>query len=302
MKLIVITISLLIPFLVQGGETAADQEKSLRFAGETRSYLLHIPPGYVAGKSLPVVIVLHGGGGSAEGMARITGFSKKGDLENFVVVYPRGSGRYEKRFLTWNSGNCCGYALDENVDDVGFIRALIEDLKKEISFDEKKVFATGISNGAMMAYRLACELSDKIAAIAPVAGALNLKHCNPQQPVSVVIFHGTADQHVLYNGGKPKKRADPHPRIDQSVPYAVSFWTKNNKCPQSGIKKEEKGKILTEIHNGCEGGTSVALYTIKDEGHTWPGGTKWVFWADEPTQEISATDVIWDFFSEHSKR
>src|SRR5208282_2572641 len=175
-----------------------DHVLALTVGQQGRTYLLHLPPVYDGKRLLPLVIVLHGGGGNAPGAVRMTGFSEKADKGGFVVVYPNGSGRLKTRLLTWNSGNCCGYALDNNVDDVGFIRALIDELVKTRSIDPKRVYATGMSNGGMMTYRLGCELSDKIAAIAPVAGALSVENCQPTNPVSVIIFHGTADEHVLY--------------------------------------------------------------------------------------------------------
>ncbi|MEW6734898.1 MAG: polyhydroxybutyrate depolymerase, partial [Acidobacteriota bacterium] len=227
-------------------------------------------------------------------------FSDKADKENFIVVYPSGTGPLEDRLLTWNAGNCCGYALDNKIDDVGFLRMVIEKMKKDYNVDSKHIYATGLSNGAMMSYRLACELSDKIAAIAPVAGALNLE-CAPFQPVSMIIFHGTADQHVLYEGGKPKKKADPHPRTDNSVAYAVSFWVDHNKCATKP-QHIEKGNIVMDTYSGGRNGSEVVLYTIKGGGHAWPGGKKYLPWADDPTQEISATDLMWEFFLRHPKQ
>jgi polyhydroxybutyrate depolymerase len=263
--------------------------------------LIHSPAGHNAQDPLPLVIVLHGGGGAPQGMSRITDFNKKADSGKFIVVYPGGTGRFESRFLTWNSGNCCGYAQDDNADDTGFIRRLIETLQKEMKIDDSKVYVTGLSNGAMMSYRLACELSDKIAAIGPVAGAMNFQPCAPAHPVSVVILHGTADQHVLFNGGIPKRQVDRHERTDTSVKDAVAFWTKHNRCTQPPIK-ENRGKIARESYEGCTNGSGVTLFAIQDEGHTWPGGTKWAPWADEPTKEISATDAIWEFFANHPKQ
>ena len=277
------------------------QEKTLQYAGKTRKYLIHTPANYNNLEALPLVIVLHGGGGAPEGMARITNFNKKADAEKFIVVYPAGTGRFESRFLTWNSGNCCGYAQDDNSDDTDFIRRLIEAIQTEMKIDDSKVFVTGLSNGAMMSYRVACELSDKIAAIGPVAGAFNYQPCTPAHPVSVIIFHGTDDQHVLYNGGIPKRQVDRHERTDTSVKDAVAFWTTHNRCLQAP-KKESRGKITRESYEGCTNGSGVSAITIQDEGHTWPGSVKWAFWADEPTKEISATDAIWEFFANHPKQ
>jgi len=254
-------------------------------------------------KSLPLVIVLHGGGGNARNAAYMTGFSRKSDEEGFIVVYPNGTGKLKRDILlTWNAGNCCGYALENNIDDTGFIDALIERLERQLPINERQIFVTGISNGGMMSYRIGCELSGKIAAIAPVAGALNLEECKPTHPVSVIIFHGTEDKHVLYKGGKPLRQADRNERIDRSVSYAVSFWVGHNKCSVNP-KVDENGSIIKEAHGNCENGSDVVLYTIKGEGHTWPGGKKGGYpGADESIGEISATDIMWDFFKNHSKR
>jgi polyhydroxybutyrate depolymerase len=285
----------------QGDELKpGDHVLSLKVGGSERTYLLHLPPIYEGKHSLPLVIVLHGGGGNAPGAVRMTGFSEKADKEGFVVVYPNGSGRLKNRLLTWNSGNCCGYALDKNVDDVGFIGALIDELVKTRAIDSKRVYVTGMSNGGMMTYRLACELSDKIAAAAPVAGALNLENCQPTHPVSMVIFHGTADEHVLYDGGEPLQKADTHRRVDKSVSYAVAFWVKHNGCSETP-QREEKGAIRTEIYRGGKEGTEVALYAVKGGGHAWPGGESYLLGA-EPTREISATDLMWEFFVRHPKK
>jgi polyhydroxybutyrate depolymerase len=268
--------------------------------GRERTYRLHLPPAYDGQRSLPLVLVLHGGGGTAQGVADISGFSAKADKEGFIVVYPNGTGRHPDRLFTWNAANCCGYAHEHNVDDVGFIRALLDKLEAELSIDPKRVFVTGISNGGMMAYRLACELSDRIAAIAPVAGSLNGTACAPAGPVSVIIFHGTADKNVLYGGGVPKKGVDRRLRVDKPVSYAVSFWVNHDGCA-SVPRREEQGRVVRESYEGGRDGTSVVLYTIRDEGHTWPGGKAWAFWADRPTHEISATDAMWDFFMKHPK-
>src|ERR1700737_68016 len=151
---------------------------SLFFEGRDRSYFLHLPPRYDSKTLLPLVVVLHGGGGGVQaagarmqpGAVALTGMSLKADAENFVVVYPNGTGILRDKLLTWNSGNCCGYALKHKVNDVGFIAALLDKLEREIAIDPRRVLVTGISNGGMMAYRIGCELSDRIAAIAPVEG------------------------------------------------------------------------------------------------------------------------------------
>ncbi len=273
-------------------------DNSLVVDGRTRTYSVHVPRKITTPTSL--VIVLHGGGGSDDNAERMTGMSAKANREGFIVVYPNGSGRLEDKLLTWNSGNCCGYALDEKIDDVKFISALIDQMIANYKIDPKRVYVTGISNGGMMSYRVACELAGKVAAIAPVAGALNIE-CNPSQTVSVIAFHGTEDQSVLYEGGVPKKQTDPHERTDRSVGYSISFWVKQNGCNVTP-QKTEKDTIVTEKYSGCKNNTAVELVTIKGGGHAWPGGVGGTFIADPPTQEISATDVMWEFFAKHLKQ
>lgn len=275
---------------------------TLEHGGITRSYLLFVPDSYNSMTPAPLLIVMHGGGGAADGMTLMAG-----DLNDYaakngvIVVYPNGTGPFQYRLLTWNAGACCGSALDNNVDDVGFIRELIGALRGAYNIDAKRIYATGMSNGAMMAYRLGCELSDVLAGIAPVAGALDID-CHPKQPLSVMAFNGTADQHVLYEGGVAPKQADhKHPnRKDAPVSYAISFWTGRNNCADSPLHKTS-GKVVGERYNQCAAGTEVVLYTIKGGGHAWPGGVAYAG-GDEPTQDISASHEIIDFMLAHPKR
>ncbi len=283
-----------------GESPGKDASLSLRHDGRTRTYLIHLPASYNKDKAWPVVLVFHGGGGNGEQMAKLTGFSRKADQEGFIAVYPNGTGLWQSRFLTWNAGNCCAWAYENRIDDIGFIRALIAKLKKDYAVDDRRMYATGISNGGMMSYRLACELSDQIAAIGPVAGAQNLD-CKPLKPVSIIVLHGTADLYVRYEGGPPLRMFDVrNPRVDRPVSQAVGFWVKEDGCTEKPAR-ERNGRVTVERYSGCSAGTAVTLYTLQDEGHTWPGGPKWAFWADEPSREVSATDVIWEFFRHHPR-
>jgi polyhydroxybutyrate depolymerase len=213
--------------------------------------------------------------------------SARADREHFIAVYPRGVGQVP----TWNAGNCCGYALQNRVDDIGFLRALLAKLDGDYVVDRKRIYFTGISNGAMMAYRAACEMSDQIAAIAPVEGALNVD-CHPRSPVSVVIFHGTADRLVPFDGGgSPFHIGDK--RSDHSVAYAVDFWRKRDAClaaPQQGETEEAH----TEQYLDCQDGTAVVLYAIEGGHHMWPG-------LAISGNHVPATDLIWSFFAAHPK-
>ena len=278
-------------------------EQRFDFEGRSRSYWIHLPPQDQPNHPRPLVLIFHGGGGSAEGAMRMAQMDELADAEGFMVVYPNGTGPFAREaLLTWNTWNCCGYALRNQVDDVGFIRTLIERLEATYPIDPKRIYAAGLSNGGMMVYRLACELSDKIAAIAPVAGALNVDHPNPTSPVSVLIVHGTADEHILYEGGPPRRAFDRTPRVDHSVAQAVAFWVAQDHCVPTP-QRETHGHVIYERYTGGAGGTEVVLYTILGQGHAWPGGRSGLRFenVDEPTQEISATTLIWDFFAHHPK-
>jgi poly(hydroxyalkanoate) depolymerase family esterase len=176
-----------------------DHDGTIEIDGRTRNHFVHTPPGYTGKTPLPLVLVLHGATESANKVERLSGMSAKADQQNFLAVYPTGTGRL-KNVPTWNSGACCGHAMEHKIDDVAFLRALLERVEKDYSVDPKRIYATGISNGGMMSYRLACELSDKFAAISPVEGAQDIP-CHPTSPVSVIVFHGTTDHLVPFNGG-----------------------------------------------------------------------------------------------------
>jgi polyhydroxybutyrate depolymerase len=279
-------------------------EASLVVGGRKRTYLMHLPKGDDGKTPLPLVVVFHGGGGNAQNAVRMTGMDEKADEERFIAVYPNGTGPTEGAFLTWNAWNCCGPALDDRVDDVAFVRALVEKLQREHNVDQKRIYATGLSNGGMMTHRVGCELSDVFAAIAPVAGALNTDECRPDHPVSVVIFHGTADNHVRYEGGEPLETVDRrHPRVDRPVSYAVASWVKHDRCQTEPVHSKE-GHVIHDVHADGTDGAAVELYAVEGQGHAWPGGKKGRAHGnvDAPTSEISATDRMWEFFARHPKK
>ncbi len=273
--------------------------RTLTHDGRERSYILYVPASVDWSKPVPLVFVFHGGTGNARSAIKMSGFNAVADQHGFLVVYPDGTGRRsDDILLTWNAGSCCGYAQEENVDDVGFVRDMAADVQTLANVDVKRIYATGLSNGAMLSQRLACEASDLFAAVAPVAGTLNFASCSPTQPISVIEFHGTADEHVPYDGGYgPKSLVN----VDfASVQKSVGFWTQFDGCnPQSQTNSFDD--IQHEVWTGCTGSTSVELYTILDGGHAWPGGAGGWAGSDQPTQTISASQLIWEFFAAHPK-
>jgi polyhydroxybutyrate depolymerase len=282
--------------------TACAEERTITVGATTRTYAVHLPNGRAPNQPAPLVVVFHGGGGNAAGAARMSGMDAKADKEGFIAVYPNGTGPLKDRLLTWNTWRCCGSALDNKVDDTGFVRAMVESIAREHPVDRKRIYATGLSNGGMMTYRVGCELSDVFAAIAPVAGALNSDDCRPPKPVSVIAFHGTADKHVLFNGGVPLTAFDRHRRVDNSVQSAIEAWRKNDRCEGEPLR-ERNGSIFHTTY-ACADGTAVELYAIEGQGHAWPGGEKGLRYGnvDAPSTEISATGLMWEFFARHPKR
>ena len=277
----------------------AGDTRKLTHDGLERSYILYVPSSINWSQPVPLVFVFHGGTGNAESAIRMSGFNNVADQNGFLVAYPNGTSRVSSDILlTWNGGDCCGYAQQKNVDDVGFVRAIVTDLQSLANIDPKRIYASGMSNGGILSQRLACEAADVFAAVAPVAGTLNFSPCNPSQPISVIEFHGTGDEHIPYDGGfGPKSLVD----VDfASVKDSVSFWVSFDKC-SSQSQADSNGDIQHEVWTWCAASTSVELYTVIGGGHAWPGGVAGRTDADQPTQTISASQLIWKFFAEHPK-
>jgi polyhydroxybutyrate depolymerase len=282
-----------------------DHNRSLMMADLKRTYLVHIPKSYDGSKPYPVVLAYHGGGSNAEQMVRFCGLNDKADKASFIVVYPNGTGRLEK-LLTWNGGNCCGYAMQKQIDDVAFTKALLDDLAKVVKIDPKRVYATGMSNGAIMAYRLASDLSDRIAAIAPVAGPMGTESCKPKRPVPVIHFHGTDDQFAPFKGGKGEKSLSGTDFF--SVDHSIKAWLKANGC------NEKEAPTIVELPDKAKDGTTIAIKTyapgkdgaevvlivIEGGGHTWPGQEPMLKTLGKSTKNLSANDRLWEFFQKHA--
>ena len=276
-----------------------DHTRTLQVDGRTRSYFIHVPPKLDPKKPTPVVLAFHGAATNASIMAISTGLSDKADEAGFIVVYPNGTGKGDV-LLVWNAGGWHGPKAEKEVDDVKFVRELLDDLPKVVNVDPKRIYATGISNGGMMCYRLAAEISNRIAAIAPVSGTLAVEKCSPPRPVPVIHFHGTEDKLVPFNG-PPQRTAKVF--AFKSVEETISTWVKIDGCPTTPTttKLPHKGDDGTTVERKTYGpgkeGAEVILYVINGGGHTWPG-RKWpVPWLGKTTHDISANDLMWEFFN-----
>ncbi len=286
---------------------------SVIFEGLERGYIIYIPKSFDVKKKMPLLFVLHGGGGTPEGMIELTkgGLHELADKEGFFVVYPAAYGRH------WNDGRKdmekWSVAHKENIDDVGFISYLIDHIAVNFNVDLRKVFITGISNGAMMSFRLACELSQKITTVAPVAGLMPediTYSCTPQKPLSLLIIVGTNDPLVPYNGGYVEAGGVKRGKV-LSAQDTTRFWAKINGCelyPQivwEQDKDPSDGTVAKkEMYNQCKDGVKVILYTIEGGGHTWPGGLQYLpeRIIGRTSRDLDANQLIWDFFKESSIR
>ncbi len=291
-----------------------EQRASLRHDDLERTFHIHLPTSYNKKEQLPLVIALHGRGGNGESMILVTrkGFDRLADTDRFIVVYPDGIE------LNWNDGRMDEEANDrahsENIDDVGFISALIDLMITDYNIDPNRVYVTGISNGAIMSYRLACELSNKITAIAPVDG--NIPHllvsgCLPSKPVSLLAINNVNDPLVPFEGGEIYGHFH-RVKLGKvlSVNESIGFWVNHNKCSTTPVVTEEPDRdpkdgtrVTRKEYINQNDGTEVILYTVDGGGHTWPGGFQylpaWVI--GKTSRDIDANEVIWTFFKKHSR-
>lgn len=275
--------------------------RSLVVGGRRRTYHVHAPPRHDPQTPAPVVLVLHGSTMNGPFMAWFSGLNAKADAAGFLAVYPNGTG--PGLSYTWNGGNCCGSAMRENVDDVAFVRALLDDLARVYRMDPGRVFATGISNGAVLAYRLASELSDRIAAIAPVAGPMGTAACAPQRPVPVLHFHGTEDEFAPFRGGiGPRSLSGTN---FTSVEQTIRTWVKANGCREEPVVEElpdtakDGTRVVRQTYGGGGDGAEVVLVVIEGGGHTWPGRPLAESVLGKATRNVSANELMWEFFEKH---
>lgn len=287
--------------------------QSLGFAvgGAERHALIHLPPGYDRTKPLPLVIMLHGMGGTAASAMRETGWSAKADAEGFIVAYPEGTRpdpaklpSLRSNAQSWNDGSGRFYSAAEKIDDLAFIRALIEKLSADYPIDQRRIFATGFSNGASMAWRVGAELADRIAAVAPHSGACWSQTVKPAHAIALCYLTGTADTLNPLDGGFPKlaiggkdQGGKPKPPIIDSI----LKWAKALGCPEKPAQDDTKNGVHTRRYGPGRDGVEIAFITIEGLGHNWAGGVGQApeFLVGKNTDKLNATDVVWDFFVNH---
>jgi polyhydroxybutyrate depolymerase len=261
---------------------------------------------------LPAILNFHGAGSNAQQQERYSAMDAAADRAGYLAVYPNGTGR-GTRALTWNAGGCCAWAERNRIDDVGFTRALLDDLATRIRVDRARVYATGISNGGMMAFRLGVEAADLIAAIAPVEGALMVAAA-PTREVPLMLFNSVDDRYVPYEGRAGLlgglAQASRYPRVP-GVDEEVARWRGFDGCPpaaQAGPELKgasgsaDAGNTATRYEWGpCRGGSRIVLWKLSGSGHVWPGASRSVFFLGRGTRVIDANDQMWLFFRDFSR-
>jgi polyhydroxybutyrate depolymerase len=254
----------------------------IQHGGRPRTYRVHVPARYDSATAAPVLVALHGGDGmdSKAGNAYY-GLLSKSDREGFVAVFPTGYSRSPGQPPTWNAGTCCGAARDDKVDDVGFIRQVVSNVFGQVHIDRQRIYATGVSNGAMMAYRLACEMPEVFRAVAAVAATDQTASCTPRNPVSVLHIHAKDDKLVPLAGATS----------------TVAKWAQLNGCRMAPERTLQMAGAYCDAYSYCRGQTEVQLCVTDTGGHSWPGGT--APRQERPSQAISATTALWDFLSRH---
>lgn len=274
---------------------------SIKVDGQDRSYTLFIPKSVRTDHSAPLVVMLHGALGTSEQAETTYNWDDKASEKNFIVAYPEGLNR------SWVvSEGCCGPSLKKDVSDVKFIEQMIADIKRLHAIDERRLYATGISNGGALAYRLACDATT-FAAVGVVASTL-LGDCPSPSPVSVMHIHGLADETFPYEGGGGRRNNDgqgdrPADTRGPSIPELMSKWRGIDACEPSAITSEG---VVTKSISKCDDAKAVELITIAGAGHQWPGAkanakSSKRLALDPPSTALNATEALWDFFESHPK-
>ncbi len=269
--------------------TVFSQTYSFTYQSIVRDYIVHLPTGYNVSNKYPLVINMHGYTSSASQQELYTQMDVVADTGKFIVVYPDGVSN------AWNGG----FGVNPTVDDVGFLSMMIDTVKKKFSVDSLKIFSCGLSAGGFMSFRLACELPNKIAAIAPVSGLMSDStriFCQSICPVPLMYMHGTADGVVNYNGALGYV----------SVDSTIKIWIGKNGCPQTpvvtnlpDINTSDLCTVTKYVYSPGLNSSEVIFYKITNGGHTWPGAVP-VTSLGNTNEDFKASGEIWNFFRKHS--
>jgi polyhydroxybutyrate depolymerase len=276
------------------------QHNFLQHAGHRRDYYLHWPSGRrPLQKKIPLVIFLHGGGVRAPFAVRETQLAPLADQEGFCVVFPETLTTDQMEYRTWNLGHCCGEAREDNIDDIGFIRTLLDHLKTQYPIDPQRIYIAGMSNGGMLAIRLGIALSSDIAAVASIHGAMFGDEPRPDHPVSIMMMQGTNDRFVPYAGGPADSAYHQHAMIGFFISAfdAFKFWGKSNRC-QGPVAVLHQGALEKLSYQSCADHVETILYLVHGGFHSWSGEPQvdispGSVWSAEP---VPTSEILVKFF------
>lgn len=290
-------------FGLKGNQQTKTQEllthKEINVNGQVRSFEYFIPKTGTP-KLMPVLIALHGGGGHGEQMAKSSELIATAEKYKVIIVFPNGSGKKSDGLLTWNADHCCGFAMKTQSDDINFISKTIDYAIDSLGGDKKRIYVTGISNGAMMTQKAAIALPNKITAIATVVGTLFGDESLPKAPVPALIINGAIDDHIPLNGGPPQKNTFAWDGKEMKpVSYLGQFWSNANHCNSKPQISETSDLILYNFT--CPSGNDVRQVIVKDGGHEWFGGNAGRPGKGAPSQSFQTNEEIMRFFLSHSK-
>lgn len=276
----------------------------LDFGGDARSFLTHVPASRPRSRLLrpagfPLLIVLHGSGADGETVRSQSGFDSLAEIYHVAVAYPDGSSGLFGIGSDWNAGECCGAAARQNVDDVGFIRAVIADAKRNLPIDPARIYVAGFSDGARMAYHFACASAAEVAAIGVISGSVQDARCKPARAVPAIIIHGTADKDVPFADSALTPYPYAIPREMLPLPPSARFWAMTNGCSNS-VSRVIAPTVTRTIFRSCTGG-DVAFFAISGGTHSWPGGRRDGSDGQVPSGNLDASGTLMRFFLAHSR-
>lgn len=284
------------------------QKLDISVAGQKRNYLIHIPEKYTPDDKVPLVIVLHGAFSTAQQIEEQSGFSDIADREGFLVGYPNGAFGLFGYFQHWNAGHCCGKAQSDDIDDIGFLIDVINDIKDQFMIDSSRIYMVGFSNGGMLTYHFAAEHTNILAAAAPVAASIGGRASakdsiwiipKPNSKLPLIVFHAEDDINVpFYGGTSPKKGGD---RKYVSVEKSIDFWIKNNGCKEINEMIYSQD-VLHNVWSDSTGMKIIELYLLREWGHKWPGeyfSNK--LFNSNPLYGFGAAEIIWEFFKKNKR-
>ncbi len=295
----------------EGGPTLSVDKPSeqktinITFDGVARNFIVYLPSGYNNSGKMPLIFAIHGGSGTPEGMINIANFKTIADRDKVVLVYPEGVQK------NWNDGRPTA-PNQLGINDVGFFNQMCDYMINNYSVDEKKIYATGISNGGFMSTRLGCELSNRIAAIAVNAATIEATtiapNCKPNRPVPALYIHGTTDPLVPFLGGQITAGGTAGGTILSHF-QAIDKWVTINGCNPTPTVTDlpdianDGTTIKQRVYSGGANGSEVVSYVVLNGGHTWPQGYQYLNEAiiGKTSQDMNACEVIWTFFKRFSR-